>query len=292
MKKSKVLVFIVTVVCFLFSGYMVCADTGFDVDYNTGGSGTYGGGGSSNRYYDFDRKDRNLSGSTNVNTQLFLSLVMIGFLSLFLYEYFRVYKGKGKKEDKKNIIINDNSNVLKIWYDDVESIIPSFDKDEFGKRAIEMYLELQNAWMNFDYDKIRELTTDDLYNSYKSMLESLKKKNEINIIDDIKVLSCTFKNVKKQNDKYSIDASFELSFRDYIIKEGSSVISRGKNVKRLVTSVLTFVSTDGKFTNKCPSCGAELNSKSQSDKCKYCHSVIVKNKYDWVIAKKKNISQN
>ena len=62
------------------------------------------------------------------------------------------------------------------WYDDVENIIPGFNKKEFNKLACEMYVKLQEAWMNFDYETIRSLTTDDLYNSYKTMLESLKKK--------------------------------------------------------------------------------------------------------------------
>ncbi|MCI7083325.1 MAG: hypothetical protein MR938_01255 [Tenericutes bacterium] len=31
------------------------------------------------------------------------------------------------------------------------------------------YNELQTAWMNFDYDKIKSLTTDEIYKIYKQI---------------------------------------------------------------------------------------------------------------------------
>lgn len=40
------------------------------------------------------------------------------------------------------------------------------------------YTELQTAWMNFDYNKIKPLTTDELYKTYKSGLDTLKEKKQ------------------------------------------------------------------------------------------------------------------
>ena len=154
-----------------------------------------------------------------------------------------------------------------------------------------MYVKLQEAWMNFDYETIRSLTTDDLYNSYKTMLESLKKKNQKNIIENIKLYSCIFTSVKNENGKYSIKAKYDLAYRDYIVNIGSTSIARGKNTRLSVECVVTYVSTLKKSQNKYPACGAPISKKNHSDKCKFCGNTIVKDNYCWLIAKKKITKQ-
>ena len=265
-KWFKIISIIAIITIFLFSGYVVLADTGFDIDYDFGG------------------------GSIPYN-KVFIMIFFIVIGLTILIDVIRKNTGKGREEDQKNIKSNDSTTDCIVWYDDVESIIPGFNKKEFNKLACEMYVKLQEAWMNFDYETIRSLTTDDLYNSYKTMLESLEKKNQKNIIENIKIYSCIFTNVKNENGKYSIEAKFDLAMTDYIVNKGSTTIARGINTRLSVECVVTFVSTEKKSESKCPVCGAPISKKKHSDKCKFCGNTIVKDNYSWLIAKKKVTKQ-
>ena len=55
--------------------------------------------------------------------------------------------------------------------------------------------------------------------------------------------------------------------------------------------MMIFTRSILKKENKCPNCWAVLENSTTSI-CKYCHSKIINNSYDWVLAKKMVISQS
>lgn len=283
--KNKINKLILLLFC-IFSGcYIVLADTGFDIDYDIGGGG--GGGYSSGGGFIF--------GGTSSNNDA-VGFIYTGVLIASIIIWIIRYIGK-KTTDKdinaeKLVVNHANFNkVTDVWLDNIDTKIPDLDKEKFTNMVCEKYIKLQEAWVNFDYDTIRKLTTDDLYNSYKSMLESLKRKKQRNIIDDITIYDCTFKNFKEENGKYSMDVVIGLAMRDYIVNTNSVIIARGMDVRLDVTTVITLVSTVKDETTKCPVCGAELDKDNQSGVCKFCHNTIVKENYGWLIAKKKITKQ-
>ena len=272
---------------FVFSGYVVLADTGFDIDYDFGGSG--GGGG-----FDFGSGGGFGFGSgSNLNSNAYLMILLIIVGITILFEVIKRNTGKGREEDQKKIKPNDSTTNCCIWYDDVENIIPGFNKKEFNKLACEMYVKLQEAWMNFDYETIRSLTTDDLYNSYKTMLESLERKKQKNIVSDIKVYGCNFTNAENEHGKYTVEVELDLAYRDYIVQEKNNdyELVRGVVNRLDVVCLITLVSTEKKETSTCPVCGGPISKNNQSDKCKFCGNTIVKENYNWLISKKEIVSQ-
>lgn len=153
------------------------------------------------------------------------------------------------------------------------------------------YTELQTAWMNFDYNKIKPLTTDELYKTYKSGLDTLKEKKQKSIISDIKIYWIFFSKVEISDNKVSITIAYDLAQRDYIVND-KNLIVRGTGKRQDIVSLVTFVKSESKKKlTKCPSCGAPINKNNQSNKCKYCNSTIVNNDYDWVISKKEIVKQ-
>ena len=281
---------------FVFSGYVVLADTGFDIDYDFGGSGGGGGFdfGSGGGGFDFGSGGGfgfGSGSSLNSNANLMILLIIVGITILF--EVIKRNTGKGREEDQKKIKPNDSTTNCCIWYDDVENIIPGFNKKEFNKLACEMYVKLQEAWMNFDYETIRSLTTDDLYNSYKTMLESLERKKQKNIVSDIKVYGCNFTNAENEHGKYTVEVELDLAYRDYIVQEKNNdyELVRGVVNRLDVVCLITLVSTEKKETSTCPVCGGPISKNNQSDKCKFCGNTIVKENYNWLISKKEIVSQ-
>ena len=51
-------------------------------------------------------------------------------------------------------------------------------KEEFKKERYNDYVSIQEGWMNFNYQLLRDKLTDELYNQYEMQLETLKTKNQ------------------------------------------------------------------------------------------------------------------
>ena len=80
---------------------------------------------------------------------------------------------------------------------EIKALDPSIDSKTFMKDAFELYKKIQIAWMNFDYDALRDLLSDELYNQYKMQLEVLASKKQQNIMSDFKYISGGIISIKK-----------------------------------------------------------------------------------------------
>ena len=92
-------------------------------------------------------------------------------------------------------------------YKPENTTVRKLNVDEFLKNTYELYIDVQNAWMNFDYDKLRSLLSDELYNTYSSQLKVLSRKKQKNIMSDFKLISHKIVFAEKQNDIYYLQNS-------------------------------------------------------------------------------------
>ncbi len=197
-----------------------------------------------------------------------------------------------------NIDINDFKQTQYNYYEDIDinkikEIDPNLDITEFKQRAYNIYKDIQEAWMNFDTDTIRNLTTDELYNMYKSQLDTLKLKKQKNIMKNFELKDIKIFDIKKEGDVITLKVYLNVSCYDYVIKEATGEITRGTDkMKMNIKYELSFVksSTNNKKIEKCPNCGAPVNIISSST-CPYCDSILVKNSSDYVMSKKTSVGQ-
>ncbi len=158
--------------------------------------------------------------------------------------------------------------------------------------AFNIYKKIEYAWMNFDYDTIRQNTTDEMYNMYLMQLDTLKVKNQKNLMYDIKYLGSSIKERHEENGIETIVINMKVSCYDFIINTTNSNVERGNASKlNYYNYELTFVKTvDNKEIDICPRCGAPLKGNNSSV-CDYCKSTIISNNYTLIMSKKKMISQ-
>lgn len=159
-------------------------------------------------------------------------------------------------------------------------------------KAFNIYKELQYAWMNFDEEKIRNITTDEMYNMYLMQLDTLKVKNQKNIMYDIKYLGSKIINRYQENGQETIVMNMQVSCYDFLIDTKTNKVVRGMaNKVNYYNYELTFVqTTENKKLNICPRCGAPVESNN-SGVCEYCKSTLVNDNYTLVMSKKKMLSQ-
>lgn len=191
------------------------------------------------------------------------------------------------------ITYNSNNTDNKTYQDlDEEKYLEYFniDKVELKDKINKHFIDVQKSWMNFNYDNLRKLCTDELYNQYKIQLETLKLKNEQNIMSDFNINEVSIYNIKKVNNITEISVYLDIKFRDYVINTNTNKVVRGSEKIYFNNSYeLTFVMSNKDKLINCPSCGAPIEVIS-SNVCPYCKNTIVQTSNELVLSKKKIVS--
>ena len=159
---------------------------------------------------------------------------------------------------------------------------------ELLEEGYQIFYEVQMAWMNFDYDKLRELTTDVLYNTYYNQLQPLALKGHRNVMSDFKLIEYVILDKKKINGVNTITMRLNVKFYDFIVDSTDKVVRGNKRRKVNMTYQLKFVYDENAITS-CPSCDAPLSSESTI--CEYCNTHIQSVRGKMKLSNKKVLSQ-
>ena len=295
MKKRKILtviviIFMLIVMVFWRKTNMVIADSGFDFDYDSGGFDS--GGFSSD--FDYDYGGGYYGGSRGASTledhiiSFVIVVVIFGLSFLVIRIQSKTISNGIQQNVRQNIAVKPS-----ISEEQIRKTLPGFDKNEFFKEAFTIYQNVQNAWMNFEMEKVRDQLTDELYNMYLSQVETLKIKGQQNIMKDFKLTNARVTGFYVENDTVQMITSMTIEFYDYIIDVASGKVLRGNSQRKCcVEYEMTFIQSLKQKQTKitCPNCGAPVNINA-SNKCSYCASTIVQENAKWVLSKKKNIAQ-
>ena len=284
------------------------ADSGWDSSYDSGGGWSSSGG-----YDSWSSTSHSSSSGGGVFGPIFSIATFILLALIITVEQSKKsksYKGIPPIENPALESINKHKNSFKIknnkkkdkyciiGYNDIEqSKIDEFDSsvkiEEFKHQAFNIYKDIQEAWMNFDTDTIRKLTTDEIYNMYSSQLETLKLKHQKNIMKNIEYVDAKITNIKLSDDVISVVVFLRVKCLDYVINEKTNKTVRGSDSTRLdIQYLLTFVKSNSNNDKieKCPNCGAPVDIVSSAT-CPYCNSTLVKDASNYVLSKKTCIGQ-
>lgn len=258
----------------------VDADSGFDSSYDSGGSSWGGSSDSWDSSSSWDSSDSS-SGSGKPASLTSLMIVVVLFIVVFVIEN-EISK---RKTEKKQIIKSKDMDL-----DLISKIDPNLNLYEFKNEAFNIYKDIQEAWMNLDDGKIRTLTTDELYNMYSMQLDTLRVKNEKNIMKEINLVTASLTNLKIENNIETATVIMTVNCYDYIVDSQNKVVRGNDKNKIEITYELTYIKSVGEKVNKCPNCGAEINDDN-STTCEYCRAIITRNTSKWVLSKKQSLNQ-
>ena len=291
--KKKFLIVILTIISLLtclnaYTPLEVKADSGFDSSYDSGGwdSGSDWGSDSSWSSSDWDSDSSSSYGNYSGSFTFGDFIILMFFIIIITFIIMRASKMGNYNGISANPIKLDHTKELDD--DKVKEIIKDFDKETFLKERYNDYLKVQEDWMNFNYDGLRDELTDELYNQYEMQLDTLKVKNQKNIMRNFIYDDSMITGIKKENKQITIIMELAVSFVDYIEQDGNIV--RG-NDRILINQhyELTFVLSETNIDN-CPNCGAKITKKS-SQKCEYCGSIISRVGNKAVLSKKESLRQ-
>lgn len=302
-KIKKILLSILVVTLSFGLIYMpVKADSGWDSDYDSGGWDSDWDSGSDwdsdwgsdwDSDYDYDSSWGSSSSSSSGGgsfSDFIGALIIVIIIVVIVYS---ITNNNNRPKGGSSRKITKSNNYQDISPSKIVSVDPSLDIADFKSKAFSIYKDIQTAWMNFDKDTIRKLTTDEIYNMYSSQLETLKLKGQKNIMKDITLEETKIIDIKKVNNIITVSVYMRVKCYDYVIKESTNETVRGKDKNKIIIEyVLSFVksSVNNKTEEKCPNCGAPVEINSSST-CPYCESTLVKDAADYVMSKKTSVGQ-
>lgn len=157
------------------------------------------------------------------------------------------------------------------------------------KETYKTYESLQYAWSNFDYEGMRKLVSDEIYNDYIYQLDTLKLKKQQNVMKDIEFVNGTVTSADIHNNVVYLKVHLNVKQVDYIEDDNGNLIRGDKN-KHFCTYELDLEKGFNASLTNCPNCGAEIND-SASKTCSFCGAELIDISNNYVIVKKRMITQ-
>ncbi|MGN1337993.1 MAG: TIM44-like domain-containing protein [Candidatus Coprovivens sp.] len=265
----------------------VKADSGWDSSYDSGGSSwsSSSSSGSSWSSSDYDYGSSSSYSGGGMTLGALLTLILIIFIILILCSKFG---NNGNSTTTTN-----NSMYKDIDEEELKRYLPNETLPSIKVKLYQKFIDIQNAWMEFEYDKIRNLCTDELYNSYITQLDTLKLKFGKNIMNEFEIYDNKVIQIYEADNKVTIKVFMKVSFYDYVINSNTNEVIRGNKSKKITNNYImefVIVKPNTKDIKTCPNCGAPLEGVS-SITCPYCDSVLVKDASDYILSKKTNINK-
>lgn len=258
----------------------------YDSDNDSGG-GVYVIGGSS------DGSGRGSGGSSPVG--LIIAAVIIAFV---IYSAIKAKKRGpimpgGQKTD--DTALHPISELM--------SADPGFSEADITEKVSNLYVTLQNAWMNRDLEPLRPFLTDELFEKSDKQVQAMKQAHRTNHVEQISVLSAVIRGFIPDDVNDNLIVQLNTRIIDYTTDDSTGQIISGSNTaekfmeyewklirkKGVVTPDSSDESKDVKTAN-CPNCGAPIDI-AHSARCAYCGSVLHASEYSWVLSDIKGISQ-
>ena len=140
--------------------------------------------------------------------------------------------------------------------------------------------------MNFDYNKLKELVTDELYNTYYNQLQPLELKGQKNVMSDFVFTDVYVINKYEFGGLETVEISMSVEFIDYIADLNGQLIRGNQYQKVKNTYNLVFV-TNNTSIDTCPNCNAPLSQNAVT--CNYCQTKIQGVRGEMKLSQKKRI---
>lgn len=180
-----------------------------------------------------------------------------------------------------------------IYADKIKQIDPLFSEEKFLAWAKDLYVKLQHAWTDRNWEEMRPFETEELFEQHFAQIQGYIRSNTINVVDRISVNYATIYNFKQTEEKDIVEVALKATKQDYVIDATTKELVEGNKYQYRVTVYkMTFERTKGMLTTEateeldaknCPNCGAPLDMTS-AGKCDYCGSIVTTGNHDWVLS--------
>ena len=210
-----------------------------------------------------------------IEATIFFGVIITGIV-IFIKHIFTDFK-----PSPNAVILDSNDSISDIEF---QRYFGKIDMDKFIQDRISDLIQIECLYTNFEYNKLKEKLSDDLYNQYEEKLKYLAINNEKEIMRDFKTRDCMITHIDKTDDKYEVTMELIISFINYV--EANDVLVRGyPTVLNIARYELVFDVLASDLIDKCPRCETKLEDTSVEE-CPYCKHKINHESIRWILSKK------
>ena len=101
----------------------------------------------------------------------------------------------------------------------IKAIDENFNKDEFNQWARDLFIKLQYAWSDRDWEAIRCFETNELYEQHSTQLQRYVQNKQINMLERVSVNWVKLLSFEQSGDKDVLSIVLNSKMIDYIIDE-------------------------------------------------------------------------
>lgn len=180
----------------------------------------------------------------------------------------------------------------------LKNIGKDYTKDQFASWAFQFYNQIILSVQHENYEYLRDVLADDLYNNYLISIKNAKDRNVKNIVEDMKPIFTKLVSLVIKDDLEIAKVWIKVSYLEYTMDITPSteenpikdrIIMGSKNHKLEKEYMLTLVKgRTEKESVACPNCGFVTHIVSQNT-CSRCGAVVVNRRYHWVLIGKEEI---
>ena len=308
MKKiqKKILAVILSAIVAFSMPTALAVDAYYNLPLDTGNHHRYSGGSRSrsrsrsnsrsrSRSYSSSGRSSSSSGSSEIDQKTAIILViafLVIFVSVFGLIIWCVKQPDKKSKKYKNIPPMFPYNATEQITEFIKQNDENFDTEQFLLWAKNIFITIQTAWVQRDWEKIRTIEKEELFEQHNTQLQEYIRLGRINVIENINVSNAYLHKLVIDDNYEHLTVSMFVTMNDYIIDEKSGKVLMG-NKKEVFDTIyqLTFIRrkgiktafVNGAIANVCPHCGAAVNSAS-AGRCEYCGSIIHTGEFNWVLS--------
>jgi predicted lipid-binding transport protein (Tim44 family) len=167
---------------------------------------------------------------------------------------------------------------------------PDFSTEAFEAFARSVFEELQAAWSESRWERLRPHVTDTLFQTLRFSMEGYANAKLQNRLEDVRVERVQIVRIRLDAWYEAVTVRIWASMRDFVVDSSGQVVGGNASEPRAFSEYWTFLrSAGGKASvsdaHHCPSCGAELDKVNAAGVCGYCDSRITTGEFNWVLSR-------
>lgn len=163
---------------------------------------------------------------------------------------------------------------------------PEFRWETFDARVRQVATELQNAWSSLQWESVRPLETDGLFQMHRYWIDAYARQHPRNLVDDYKIQRVDVVKVKSDAFYEAVTVRLWAQGRDHNDAEDGRIVAGSKNLRRW-SEYWTFVrvhGAGGTEPRSCPNCGASMTAGATGI-CPSCGGKLTTGDFDWILSR-------
>jgi predicted lipid-binding transport protein (Tim44 family) len=165
---------------------------------------------------------------------------------------------------------------------------PDHSWPEFETRVRTSFLALQDAWSRREWERVRPLETDALFQTHRFWMERYAAFSLVNRMEQVAVTGVALAKIDVDAFYESITVRIFARALDWTEDASGKVVGGSKTAPREFSEYWTFLrALPGTVAapSSCPSCGAPLTTGGGATVCASCGGKLVGGGFDWVASR-------